>query len=51
MMVLFILGVGIVEPACTVSPESENQVVDLGVISSNQFNGVGSHSIKIPFFY
>lgn len=41
---------GIVEPACSVSPESENQVVDLGVISSNQFNGVGSHSIKIPFF-
>lgn len=41
---------GIVEPACTVSPESKNQIVDLGIISSNQFNGVGSHSIKLPFF-
>ena len=41
---------GIVEPACTVSSESEYQIVDLGVISSNQFHGVGSHSIKIPFF-
>lgn len=40
---------GIVEPACVVSSESKNQIIDLGFLSSNIFNGVGSHSIKIPF--
>ncbi|QAV24879.1 fimbrial protein [Proteus hauseri] len=40
---------GIVEPACVVAPESKNQIIDLGSLSSNTFHGVGSHSIKIPF--
>lgn len=37
------------EPACSISPESQNQIIDLGVISSNKFHGVGSRSVKIPF--
>lgn len=46
---IFYIRGGIVEPACSVSSESENQIVDLGILSSNKFHGVGSYSLQIPF--
>lgn len=47
---IFYIRGGIVEPACVVSTESENQTIDMGVVSSNKFHQVGSRSIQIPFF-
>lgn len=35
--------------ACAVSPDSQNKMVVMGTVRSNQFNGVGSWADPVPF--
>lgn len=47
--IVFLRG-ALVAPACEVSTENKTQVVDMGVIRSNQFSGAGSDAIPVPFY-
>lgn len=40
---------GLVEAGCTLSTNSENDVIDMGEFRTNQFKGTGSYSGNIPF--
>lgn len=40
----------LVAPACTVATGSRSQVVDMGQVRSNQFNGTGSDALPVSFF-
>ena len=39
----------ITAPGCSVSTASRNQIVDMGIVRSNQFSGVGSYSPPVAF--
>lgn len=40
---------GLVEAGCIISTDNENDIIDMGELRSNQFNGVGSYSKNVPF--